>query len=147
MPSMLSKKNICNIAELLANLADATTNDHTAVANLSESNTELANQVVDMVNQLKKKDSDMDAMRKSINDLTAALRELKHGADASAGLGTAQGTRKYYCWSHGTTMGPWHTGKNCCKTKEGHKKEATINNKMGDSTEVTRVQNNCQIGT
>eukprot|EP00957_Ditylum_brightwellii_P143630 10943374-Ditylum_brightwellii.AAC.1 len=69
------------------------------------------------------------------------LRELRHGTDASAGLGTAQGTRKYYCWSHGTTTGPWHMGNNGCKTKERHKKEATYSNKMGGSTEVPRVQN------
>eukprot|EP00957_Ditylum_brightwellii_P135035 10295532-Ditylum_brightwellii.AAC.1 len=85
------------------------------MANLSESNTELANQVIDMANQLKKKDSDMDAMRKSINDLTPVLQDLKHGADTSAGLGLAQSTRKY-------------------------EKEATINSKVGGSTEVPRVR-------
>eukprot|EP00957_Ditylum_brightwellii_P112099 8547253-Ditylum_brightwellii.AAC.1 len=91
-----------------------------------------------MANQLKKKDSGMDAMRKSINELTVALQGLRQGADASAGLGLMQVTRKYYCWSHGTTTGPWHTGKNCRTKKEGHKKEATINYKMGGSTEVPR---------
>eukprot|EP00957_Ditylum_brightwellii_P179492 13673805-Ditylum_brightwellii.AAC.1 len=126
--------------EALANLTDATTSDCAAVVNLSESNTKLANQVIDMANQLKKKDSDMDAMRKSINDLTKALRELRQGANTSAGLGLAQGTRKYCCRSHGTTTGPWHTGKNCCTKKDGHKKEATINNKMDDSTEVPRIR-------
>eukprot|EP00957_Ditylum_brightwellii_P179473 13671883-Ditylum_brightwellii.AAC.1 len=39
----------------LTNLADTTTGDHAAMANLFESNTELANQVIDMADQLKKK--------------------------------------------------------------------------------------------
>eukprot|EP00957_Ditylum_brightwellii_P055557 4210746-Ditylum_brightwellii.AAC.2 len=91
-----------------------------------------------MANQLKKKDSDMNAMRKSINELSAALWGLRQGANASAGLGLAQGTRNYYCQSHGTTTGPCHMGENCHTKKEGHKKEATINNKMGGSTEVQR---------
>eukprot|EP00957_Ditylum_brightwellii_P155822 11862315-Ditylum_brightwellii.AAC.2 len=73
----------------------------------------------------------MDVMCKNINDLMAALQELRHGADTSAGVSTTPGTRMSYCWSHGTMTGLWHTSENCHKQKKGHKKEATFYNKMG----------------
>ena len=39
--------------------------------------------------------------------------------------------RSKYCWTHGA----WnHDSKDCFKPKEGHKKEATFENKMGGST-------------
>ena len=39
--------------------------------------------------------------------------------------------RSKYCWTHGS----WnHLSKDCFKPREGHKKEATFENKMGGST-------------
>jgi hypothetical protein len=39
--------------------------------------------------------------------------------------------RSKYCWTHGA----WnHHSKDCFKPREGHKKEATLENKMGGST-------------
>eukprot|EP00957_Ditylum_brightwellii_P197005 15008982-Ditylum_brightwellii.AAC.1 len=61
-------------------------------------------------------------MRKSINNLTAALWDLRTGPDASAGLGQQE---IYYCWSHGITSDPNHISKKCRRRKEGHK-EGTI---------------------
>ncbi len=40
-----------------------------------------------------------------------------------------------YCWSHGITRNLWHNSANCNRCKEGHKKEATLQNKMGGSEE------------
>eukprot|EP00957_Ditylum_brightwellii_P043965 3336938-Ditylum_brightwellii.AAC.1 len=54
----------------------------------------------------------------------AALRNLSHAPDVSAGLGTDTGTKTFYCWTHGETRGSWHTSKNCRKQKEGHETEA-----------------------
>eukprot|EP00957_Ditylum_brightwellii_P125621 9575025-Ditylum_brightwellii.AAC.1 len=88
------------MAEALANLAEATTSDKTAVANLSESNTKLANEVINLAKQVKDKDTQMEKMQKSINDLMVALQNLSHAPDASAGFGTATGTKKFYCWTH-----------------------------------------------
>jgi hypothetical protein len=36
-----------------------------------------------------------------------------------------------YCWSHGVTKNLWHNSTTCNRPKEGHKKEATLQNKMG----------------
>eukprot|EP00957_Ditylum_brightwellii_P052527 3983478-Ditylum_brightwellii.AAC.1 len=121
------------MAEALANLDKDTTTDIAAVANLLESNTESATQVMNMAKQIKEKGTQMDKMCKSIDELTTALRDLRYAPDASAGLGTLETGRKYYCWSHGITTGTWHTGKNCRKQKRGHKLDATFYNRLGGS--------------
>eukprot|EP00957_Ditylum_brightwellii_P084612 6434130-Ditylum_brightwellii.AAC.1 len=69
-------------------------------------------------------------MHKSINDLTAALRELQAGPDISAGLGPQH---VHYCWSHGVTSGQHHTSKNCRRHKDDHKEDATYESKQGGS--------------
>ena len=38
-----------------------------------------------------------------------------------------------YCWTHGKTRNPLHTSKTCRNRAEGHKEEATLDNKMGGS--------------
>eukprot|EP00957_Ditylum_brightwellii_P091765 6987640-Ditylum_brightwellii.AAC.1 len=52
-------------AEALASLAETTTTDRAAVANLSEYNTELVNHVVSLSKQVKDKDLQMDKMQKA----------------------------------------------------------------------------------
>eukprot|EP00957_Ditylum_brightwellii_P134036 10219360-Ditylum_brightwellii.AAC.1 len=69
-------------------------------------------------------------MRKSIEDPTAALQELRTGPDASAGIGQQE---IFYCWSHGITSGQHHISNNCCRHQEGNKEDATYNNKRGGS--------------
>eukprot|EP00957_Ditylum_brightwellii_P038217 2888871-Ditylum_brightwellii.AAC.1 len=89
---------VCHrIAEALANLTKATTTDKAAVANLLELSTELATQLVNMIKKIKENDIQMNNIRKSIDNLTAALRELRHTPDASARVGTPVAGRKYYC--------------------------------------------------
>lgn len=39
----------------------------------------------------------------------------------------------YYCWTHGTTKNPRHTSKTCNDRREGHKEDATAENKQGGS--------------
>eukprot|EP00957_Ditylum_brightwellii_P089209 6793760-Ditylum_brightwellii.AAC.1 len=71
-------------AEALVNLAEATTSDRTEVAYLPTVNADLSQQVINLTEQVKDKDSELTSMRKSIDDLTAALRKLRTGPDASA---------------------------------------------------------------
>jgi hypothetical protein len=40
-------------------------------------------------------------------------------------------TNTNYCWSHGTRVSRNHNSQNCCFPKDGHKTEATRDNKMG----------------
>lgn len=47
--------------------------------------------------------------------------------------GTIDGIPVTYCWSHGITANLFHNSKTCRRCKEGHKKEATLNNRMGGS--------------
>eukprot|EP00957_Ditylum_brightwellii_P151160 11509720-Ditylum_brightwellii.AAC.1 len=85
-------------AEAIANLAEGTTSDRTAVANLSTVNTDLSQQFINLAKQVKEKDMKLTAMRRSIDDLTAALRELRLGAGASVGLGPPQKKKR---WAQG----------------------------------------------
>ena len=40
-----------------------------------------------------------------------------------------------YCWLHGwDPVGPKYCSRNCTRMRDGHKKEATGDNKMGGST-------------
>jgi hypothetical protein len=40
-----------------------------------------------------------------------------------------------YCWLHGwDPVGAKHSSRSCTRTRDGHKKEATGDNKMGGST-------------
>ena len=41
---------------------------------------------------------------------------------------------KAYCWTHGRVSNPKHTSATCRYKKEGHKDEATMDNKMGGET-------------
>ena len=50
------------------------------------------------------------------------------------------GTPITYCWSHGITKNLRHTSKTCSRKKEGHKDDATLNNKMGGSTERCKTR-------
>ena len=52
----------------------------------------------------------------------------------------SDGNKTTYCWSHGITTNLRHNGKGCKRPKEGHKEEATLQNKMGGNTEL--VKNN-----
>jgi hypothetical protein len=45
-----------------------------------------------------------------------------------------------YCWSHGTTTNLNHNSQTCNYKKEGHKDEATINNRMGGSNNRQRAK-------
>eukprot|EP00957_Ditylum_brightwellii_P097209 7403844-Ditylum_brightwellii.AAC.1 len=73
-------------------------------------------------------------MRKSIDDLRAALRELRTAPDVSAGLGQQQ---IHYCWSHGVTNNPRYTSSCCHRHKDGHQEDATYTDRKGGSNAKT----------
>jgi len=54
----------------------------------------------------------------------------------------ADGNKTTYCWTHGTTTNLRHNSKSCSHPKEGHKEAATLQNKMGGSTELCRRTRN-----
>eukprot|EP00957_Ditylum_brightwellii_P123625 9425320-Ditylum_brightwellii.AAC.1 len=58
---------------VLEKLVDAINHDCTAGANLSNSNKELTQHVANLNTQVKAKDSELESMNLSINELTAVL--------------------------------------------------------------------------
>eukprot|EP00957_Ditylum_brightwellii_P114344 8718641-Ditylum_brightwellii.AAC.1 len=114
----------------LETLVDATNHDCTAVKNLLTSNTDLTQHVANLNAQVKTKDSELEVMCLSINDLTAALQALKNETDTSAGVGDTTEEGKFYCWIHGISTGEWHMSANCKRPKADHKKTDTFYNRM-----------------
>lgn len=53
------------------------------------------------------------------------------------------GTRAYYCWSHGLGTNPNHTSATCNRKLPGHRDDATFSNHYGGSTTIMRPRNNC----
>ena len=47
-------------------------------------------------------------------------------------------TPYYYCWSHGLSVNPTHTGPTCSRKEPGHKNEATPTNMMGGCNLIKR---------
>ena len=47
---------------------------------------------------------------------------------------TSNGTKWYYCYTHGLGKNKSHTSATCNKPCDGHKREATLDNMMGGST-------------
>eukprot|EP00957_Ditylum_brightwellii_P182436 13897704-Ditylum_brightwellii.AAC.1 len=78
----------------------------------------------------------MNTMQKSIDNLTAALRDLCTGANQSAGIGQRQ-QGKHYCWSHGETGGEHHTSTNCHKRRDGHQENATFYDRKNGSNAIS----------
>ncbi len=52
----------------------------------------------------------------------------------------ADGTPITYCWSHGITKNLNHNSKTCSRKKEGHKDNATLNNRMGGCNERCKAR-------
>eukprot|EP00957_Ditylum_brightwellii_P032371 2452258-Ditylum_brightwellii.AAC.1 len=142
------------VAEALQVLADATTKDRTAVANLLHTNELLNEQVVNLTKTVTAKESEIEELRKSISELSCTICTLAptnanrggHGGRGGCGNKTNNSgrgkTKKelpplniHYCWTHGVTRGLGHTSVNCGNPAEGHKKEATLFNWMGNSME------------
>lgn len=75
----------------------------------------------------------------SITTLETKVAHLKTKIDNLLQLSTAKRTNTYdrnsdhYCWSHGRTYNSSHTSRSCRTQKPGHKKDATLHNRMGGS--------------
>jgi hypothetical protein len=106
-------------ADALAKLADATTSDREAMANLSTTVSTMATQLKEATELITKLKKQLDNKNNNATTTTANNNNTKKVL--------------YYCWSHGYTTNPDHNSCKCNNPKEGHQKEATIENNMGGS--------------
>ena len=74
---------------------------------------------------IEKVEEDIKCIEKAQEDITNMHKILA----TNTGKKKENKNRKC-CWSHGSCF---HAGKQCTARKEGHKEEATFNNKMGGS--------------
>ena len=75
------------------------------------------------------------AMKIKIAQLEKIIKANTKQPTASVPTSTSSATTSY-CWTHGTTKNLIHTGFSCKRRAEGHREEATEDNKMGGSTKV-----------
>jgi hypothetical protein len=100
----------------LANLATSTSTDRGIVATLTEANACLANQLEDNSTELR----ELKALLKK----ETTERRGQHSFNPSP---------NNYCWTHGYKVANTHTSLSCNFPKQGHKREATRSENMGDS--------------
>jgi hypothetical protein len=101
--------------EALANLATATAAVRGVVATFTEANARLFKQLEDNSNELRE-----------LNALIKKERFEKRGQSSF------NPSPNNYCWTHGYKFANTHTSLSCNFPKEGHKKEATRTDNMGD---------------
>eukprot|EP00957_Ditylum_brightwellii_P097825 7449294-Ditylum_brightwellii.AAC.1 len=103
-------------------------------------------QVANMTRQMTQKDNEIAELHKSIQELNLVIWAFANtntlrnpptpsvrGGCGSSGRG-GQGQRKFivkYCWT--CRVQTYHHGKNCNNKAEGHKDDATLDNRMGGS--------------
>ena len=75
----------------------------------------------------------LDAIAKLIDKKLKTARITQTPSVKPPPQGTVDGIPVTYCWSHGITANLFHNSMTCRRCKEGHKKEATLNNRMGGS--------------
>ena len=117
------------IAEAMANLATATAADRTANAALTQTIADLTAQLAEANTQLAK----VTAQLIKSNNTGRANGHYGGSTQPRNAPGSHKGgpTGKHYCWSCGAFC--YHSGRDCRTKKDGHKDEATKNNKMGGS--------------
>jgi hypothetical protein len=103
-------------ADAFSNLSMAATSDKEMLLTLTNKNSTLTSQ--------------LSAKNKLIATLQAQLRNTSTNAPAHRPV-TATDKHKRYCWTHGPRLSRNHSSDNCRDTEEGHKKEATRDNRMG----------------
>jgi hypothetical protein len=107
-----------------ANLATSTAVDQNIVAQLTQANSRLANQLEDNATSLKE---------------VKALLKKEHAERASGGNSERPPRCSFtpssdnYWWSHGYKVARTHTSQTCMYPNEGHQREATKANNMGGS--------------
>ena len=88
-------------ADTLANLDTATSADHKAFENLS-------NTVANLMKQVKDKDAEIASLKKCIDEC------INHSYNNNM---CDQGS---YCWMHGDLVHTDHNSENCCNLAAGH---------------------------
>jgi hypothetical protein len=118
----------------LGQLASATAADRTAVANLTQANTNLST-------QLGSANDSIETLKQTITTLQAQLGQLSLSNNNNQSTDTNgrnrnrtnNNTNQSYCWTHGRTRNDQHTSQSCRHPDDTHKAKATLHNRLGGS--------------
>ena len=81
----------------------------------------------------------IDKGEKSASDQANSAAGTKANTKAK-GRAAQQSVQLYYCWSHGYSTDPNHTGQACRHPKAGHKADADMGNPMGGCLAVGSIR-------
>jgi hypothetical protein len=95
--------------------------------NLSEDQKAFASFSADMTAQLKQAKDELEKLRNQLENKKPDSNQRKPARNF-----------KDYCYTHGFYVGDGHTSQSCKTPCEGHKKDATGNNRMGGSERGTK---------
>jgi len=116
-----TETDITKTADALMNLATATQADRKMLADLTNMNTAL-------MQQLASKDQEIEKLR---TELKAATANKQHSPKPWTESQAPAWTKMKYCHTHGYFKRYGHHSWECKKPETGHKKEATATNTMG----------------
>ena len=83
-----------------------------------------------LTEQLANATTDLLSMKEMVQCLCKEVSDLKN---TKKGRPNRNKNNKSYCWTHGRTRNNGHTSAKCRNKAEGHKDEATLDNRMGGS--------------
>jgi len=108
---------------ILEHVANSTV-DTSTISTLTTQNQTLTEQLANAT-------TDLLSMKEMVECLCKEVRDLK---DTKKGKPTNRNKyNKSYCWTHGRTRNNGHTSAKCRNQADGHKVEATLDNRMGGS--------------
>jgi hypothetical protein len=118
MQAQETEKFYNETAEAFANLAMAATSDKDLLSTLTNTKSTLTN-------QLATKDKINVALQEQLRSCRAPTTAPAHRQPS------ASDNAKCYCWTHGIRVSSNHNSASCTNPGEGHKSDATRENKMG----------------
>jgi len=105
--------------------------DHVANSTMDTSTiSTLTTQNQTLTEQLANATTDLLSMKEMVQCLCKEVSELK---GTKKGNANRNKNNKSYCWTHGRTRNNGHTSAKCRNQADGHKVEATLDNRMGGS--------------
>ena len=111
---------------ILEHMANSTV-DTSTISTLTTQNETLQSQLANATTDLMSMWTLVETLCKEVSDLK------KQQPNNSRKCTNRNKNDTSYCWTHGRTRNRLHTSESCRNKAEGHKSEATLENKLGGS--------------
>ena len=93
-----------------------------------------------LANVATQRDRTIATTLQGLTNTLQALKDKVDGIDQAGKERKKNNNSKFYCWTHGRTRNKNHTSGTCINKKEGHKEDATLDNRKGGSNKYCNDQ-------